>query len=123
MVTGPSAVVDGLQQAQQRERDRLDPEHTHKRRAEAGIPTASCLALRQAPVANHTGPHRTRASFRARSSSPLPHCRFLHRASFALIASCTNTASPSARFSKYSVKRASAVYISPRHRCISWLHG
>ena len=50
-------------------------------------------------------------------------CRFLRRASFARIASWTNTASPFARFSKYALKRGSAVYVSARLRCIPWLHG
>lgn len=117
-------MVDGLQEAEQRQRNDLNHEHPHQRRAKAGVlTTAACLALRQVPAARLASPHRTRASFPARPAPTLPHDRFLARAPFARIASCTNTASPSPRFSKYSVKRGSAVYISPRHRCISWLHG
>ena len=106
-------MVDGLQEAQQREGNDLDKEHPHQRRTEAAVAAFAGFVFHRARV---PGPIDRPAGSRA-------HRRFLHRASFALIASCTNTASPSARFSKYSVKRASAVYMSPRHRCISWLHG
>ena len=48
---------------------------------------------------------------------------FLRRAAFARIASRKNAASPWPRFSKYSVNRGSATYMSAKPACIAWLHG
>ena len=102
-----------MQEAEERECNDLNQEYTQQRHAEAAVVAIASLGPHHAPVPR---PIDRPTLFPA-------HCRFLARASFARIASCTNTASPPARFSKYSVKRGSAVYISARHRCILWLQG
>ncbi len=103
----------------------------HARAREEGIPYQTLLSSvihQRDPQVPVRSPDRDEvASSRAANPSArlpaLGHGRFLQRASLARIASWTNAASPSPRFSKYASKRGSAVYMSARFRCMPWLHG